>query len=418
MLCYFSLDLNLQSHSPFLPAGQLNSRSRFSGKRGFEMKKLFALVAVFLLVISFISGCTAQSNAASQAPERANVINLQGNPLTLIGPELKVGQKAPDFNLVTPYEKLETLSTSQHINLAASTGRVRFFSLVPSLDTPVCDLQTQRFEAEAAKYSNVEFYTISADLPFAQFRYCGSKDVTHMQVLSDYYDLSFGRAYGVLIKELHLESRSIFIVDAAGTIKYTQFVKDISQPVDFDAALAALQNIINASLLTTTPAPTAAPSPTTSTTLATGAGNQPGNIAPPIQLNDAQGNPVSLKSFLGKPVLLNFWATWCPFCQAERPLIQTLYNGEQAAGYTVLTVDIIGSRSTETPANLTDFMQKNQYTFTVLLDVNELITKEYGIVSTPTSFLIDKNGVIQVRQTGAFPSETALQDAMNKLLAK
>jgi peroxiredoxin len=241
-----------------------------------------------------------------------------------------------------------------------------------------------------------------------------------MQVLSDYLDGSFGIAYGVLIKELRLLSRSIFIVDDTGTMRYVEYVKEITLPPDYDAALAALKKFVGvSSIQTTTPTTTIAPSTTQPTTTpAVTQGNQVGNLAPNFQLNDLQGKTVTLSDLKGKAVLLNFWATWCPYCQAERPTIQQIYNDWQSKGLVVLTVDIIGSTATETPANLADFMKSHNYSFPVLLDSNRDATKNYGIKFTPTNILIDKNGVIQEIQTGGYPSKSAMEASLTKLLSK
>lgn len=377
------------------------------------MKKAVIIGTILVLILVFLSSCAG--NSSTKPIERSGAITLGGKPLTLLGPEIKVGDKAPDFKLVAPYDRVENFSTAREVEFTQSKGKVRLISVVPSLDTPVCDLQTQKFEEEAKAFENITFYTISMDLPFAQARYCGLKRISQMEVLSDYYDGSFGIAYGVLIKELRLLSRSIFIVDQNDVVKYVQYVKEISQPPDYDAALNALRTIINASSLPVTPSPSVTQPPSTTNITQ---GTQVGNLAPDFQLNDMQGNAVSLSGLRGKPILLNFWATWCPYCQAERPLIQQIYDEWQNKGAIVLTVDIIGSRSTETPENLTSFMQNNHYTFPVLLDVNREATTKYNIKSTPTTFLIDKAGIIQEVRVGSYPSKAALDDSLNQLLSK
>jgi thiol peroxidase len=356
----------------------------------------------------------------SNVVERNGVITLAGKSMTLLGPEVKVGQKAPNFQLVEPYERVELFSSAKEAGLADSKGKVRLISVVPSLDTPVCDLQTQKFEQEAKTFPQVEFYTISMDLPFAQARYCGAKDVSHMQVLSDYRDGSFGLSYGVLIKELRLLSRAIFIIDNTDTIKYVQYVNEISLPPDYDAALAALKSLVGVSAIQTTTSTTKKTTSTLplSTTPTVSQGNQVGNLAPDFQLSDLQGNIVTISNLKGKPILINFWATWCPYCQAERPTIQQIYNEWQSKGLVVLTIDIIGSTATETPSNLADFMQTHNYSFPVLLDMNRDATKSYGIKFTPTNILIDKNGIIYEIQTGGYPSKAAMETSLTKLLAR
>ncbi|MSR78007.1 MAG: thiol peroxidase, partial [Candidatus Omnitrophica bacterium] len=139
--------------------------------------------------------------------ERKSAVTFKGNPITLVGPEVKVGDKAPDFKVLA--------NDLSEVTLANSKGKTRVISVVPSLDTPVCDLQTKRFNEEAGKFpKDVVVYTVSTDLPFAQKRWCGASSATNIQALSDHRETSFGTAYGVLIKELRLLSRAVFIVGA------------------------------------------------------------------------------------------------------------------------------------------------------------------------------------------------------------
>jgi thioredoxin-dependent peroxiredoxin len=154
-----------------------------------------------------------------------------GNPLTLVGPELKAGDKAPDFNAIDDGLK--------PVNFAATGNGVRIFSVVPSLDTPVCDMQTKRFNDESGKLGGITIYTISMDLPFAQKRWCGAFGVDHVKMLSDHRDASFGAAYGTLIKDLRILSRAIFVVDKNNTITHAEYVKEVSEHPNYDAALAA-----------------------------------------------------------------------------------------------------------------------------------------------------------------------------------
>lgn len=154
-----------------------------------------------------------------------------GNPMTLLGPELKPGDKAPEFNAVDDGLKPVTLS---------STGNgVRIFSVVPSLDTPVCDMQTKRFNDEAGKQGDITIYTVSMDLPFAQKRWCGAFGVDHVKMISDHRDGSFGQSYGTLIKDLRIESRAIFVVGKDNTIRHAEYVKEVSEHPNYDAAMAA-----------------------------------------------------------------------------------------------------------------------------------------------------------------------------------
>ncbi len=149
----------------------------------------------------------------------------------MIGPELKVGDNAPDFAAVDNGLKAVTLAT---------TGNgVRIFSVVPSLDTPVCDAQTKRFNEEAGKLPNLNIYTFSMDLPFAQKRWCGAFGVDHVQMVSDHRDGSFGQAYGTLIKDLRIHSRAIFVIDKANIIRHVEYVKEVGDHPNYESALAA-----------------------------------------------------------------------------------------------------------------------------------------------------------------------------------
>jgi thioredoxin-dependent peroxiredoxin len=163
--------------------------------------------------------------------ERAGATTLRGNPLTVVGPELKPGDKAPDFKAVD--DSLKAL------DLAGTGNGVRIFSVVPSLDTPVCDAQTRRFNEEAGKLPDVKIYTFSMDLPFAQKRWCGAFGVDHVKMVSDHRDGSFGQAYGTLIKDLRILSRAIFVVDKNNVIRYVEYVKEVGEHPRYEAALAA-----------------------------------------------------------------------------------------------------------------------------------------------------------------------------------
>ena len=167
--------------------------------------------------------------------ERAGATTLRGNPLTLIGPELKAGDRAPEFEVVD--------TTLQPVSLAKTGGKVRIFSVVPSLDTPVCDMQTKRFNDEAAKLPGVDIYTVSMDLPFAQKRWCGAFGVDNIKMVSDHKTGSFGEAYGTLIKELRIESRAIFVVDKHGIIRHAEYVKEVADHPHYDEALSMAQSL-------------------------------------------------------------------------------------------------------------------------------------------------------------------------------
>ena len=163
-------------------------------------------------------------------------VMLKGKPLTLSGPEVKAGQKAPDFKLLA--------TDLTEVELSQSKGKVRLLSVVQSLDTNVCDLQTQRFEGEASNFKGVVLYAISMDLPFAQARYCGAHDIKNLQTLSDHREASFGQAYGVLIEELRLLSRAIFIIDRNDIVRYVEYVPEVTQHPDYDKAIEVLKDIV------------------------------------------------------------------------------------------------------------------------------------------------------------------------------
>lgn len=164
-------------------------------------------------------------------------VTFMGNPLTLLGSELKVGAKAPDFSVLD--------NSLGPISLANYAGKVKIICAVPSLDTPVCDTETRRFNQEAANLKgDVVVLTISADLPFAQARWCGAAGIDKVVTLSDYRDRAFGNAYGVLIKELMLLTRSIFVLDASDTIRYIQMVPEITNEPDYAAVLAAVKPLL------------------------------------------------------------------------------------------------------------------------------------------------------------------------------
>lgn len=163
--------------------------------------------------------------------ERPGGATFKGNPLTLVGPELTVGAAAPEFELVS--------GTMQPVTLAGTGSGVRVFSVVPSLDTPVCDAQTKRFNDEAGNLPGVEMYTISMDLPFAQNRWCTAMGVDKVKMLSDHKSGGFGEAYGTLIKEWRMEARAIFVVGKDNTIKHVEYVKEVSEHPNYETALAA-----------------------------------------------------------------------------------------------------------------------------------------------------------------------------------
>ena len=169
--------------------------------------------------------------------ERTVAITMKGNPLTLVGKELKVGEPAPDF---------EALDNGLNpVRLSNYRGKVCVISSVPSLDTPTCDMETRRFNDEASKLSSdVVILTISMDLPFAQKRWCGAAGVDKVITLSDHRQAEFGSTYGMLIKELRLLARAVFVVDPSGTIQHIQLVKEIAEEPDYDAVIAAVKKLL------------------------------------------------------------------------------------------------------------------------------------------------------------------------------
>ena len=167
--------------------------------------------------------------------ERPNAVTLRGNPFTLVGEALKVGDPAPDFEVIG--KDMKTVS------LADTGTAVRILSALPSLDTPVCDTMTRRFNQEASEYPGVNILTVSMDLPFAQTRWCAAAGVDNVTMLSDHRTGSFGTAFGTLIKELRLESRAIFVVDQDNIIRYAEYVEEVADQPDYDAALEVVRSL-------------------------------------------------------------------------------------------------------------------------------------------------------------------------------
>jgi len=169
--------------------------------------------------------------------ESLGAVEFKGNPLTLIGNEVKVGDRAPDF------EVLDNNLTSA--KLSAYSGKVLVISSVPSLDTPVCDMETREFNKRAEKLGDeVAMLTISMDLPFAQARWCGAAGISRVITLSDYRDANFGMTYGLLIKELRLLARAVLVVDRKGIVRYVELVKEVTSEPNYDAALDAVNQCL------------------------------------------------------------------------------------------------------------------------------------------------------------------------------
>lgn len=169
--------------------------------------------------------------------ERTGVITVRGVPLTLIGDEVKVGDRAPDFSVID--------NNLGSFSLSSLNGAIIVISAVPSLDTPTCDLETRRFNEEAARLSqDVRIITISMDLPFAQKRWCAAAGVERVKTYSDHRDADFGTKYGVLTKESRLLARAVFVVDREGTIRHIEVVGDVSREPHYDDILAAVARLV------------------------------------------------------------------------------------------------------------------------------------------------------------------------------
>lgn len=160
-------------------------------------------------------------------------VTFKGNPVTLVGNELKVSDKAPDFTVVN--NNMEDFSFKD-------TKGVRIISTIPSLDTPVCDLETKTFNKEASAIPNVTIYTISMDLPFAQSRWCGDNGIDNLTTLSDFKDRTFGKNYGTYVKELGLLARAVFVIDSDDNIVYVEYVSEIGNQPNFEKILEAAKN--------------------------------------------------------------------------------------------------------------------------------------------------------------------------------
>jgi thiol peroxidase len=168
--------------------------------------------------------------------KRKGIVTMKGNPLTLVGNEIKVGDKAPDFTVLT--------NDMQPYSLKDAGNKVKIVSVVPSLDTGVCELQTIHFNEEAAGLGDVVILTISVDLPFAQKRFCGAKGIDKVITLSDHRDLSFGLQYGFVMEELRLLARGVIIIDQENVVRYVEYVGEVVEQPDYDKALEAVKQLI------------------------------------------------------------------------------------------------------------------------------------------------------------------------------
>jgi thioredoxin-dependent peroxiredoxin len=171
----------------------------------------------------------------------ARTVAFKGNPVPLTGSEIKPGQRAPEFSVIG--------NNLEPVKLGDAKGKVLILNAVPSLDTPICDVETRRFNEEASKLGeNVEIWTVSVDTPFAQKRWCGAAGVTRVKTLSDFRDRAFGQAYGVLVKEGPLAgifARAVFVIGKDGTVKHVEYVPEITIEPTYDTALKAAQQALN-----------------------------------------------------------------------------------------------------------------------------------------------------------------------------
>ncbi|MCP1145572.1 thiol peroxidase [Lysinibacillus endophyticus] len=164
-------------------------------------------------------------------------VTFINKPVTLVGNEVKVGDKAPDFSVLA-----NDMST---VTLKDSAGKVRLIASVPSLDTGVCDAETRRFNEEVAGLGeDVAFYTVSVDLPFAQKRWCAAAGIDGVHTVSDYRDLSFGESYGVYMKENRLLARAVFVIDRNDTVTYVEYVSEGTSHPDYEAAINAVKEAL------------------------------------------------------------------------------------------------------------------------------------------------------------------------------
>jgi thiol peroxidase len=194
------------------------------------MKKVF--LYILLSVLTVAAGCERKE----EMEERSSIVTMKGEPLTLLGPEVKVDETAPDFEAAA-----NDLSA---VKLSSFRGKVCIILAVPSLDTPVCDAQTRKFNEVAGQLGDdTVVLTISMDLPFAQTRWCAAAGIENVVTLSDYKEAAFGKAYGVLIKDLRLLARAVFVVDREGVIRYVKIVPEIASHPDYEAVLAAVKEL-------------------------------------------------------------------------------------------------------------------------------------------------------------------------------
>ena len=167
--------------------------------------------------------------------KRTNVVKFGGNPLTLLGKAVSVGDKAPDFTVLTP--------DLAPLTLQETTGKVRVISLVPSIDTPVCDMQTRWFNEDASQFDDVLILSVSVDLPFALKRYCAAKDITNVKTLSDHKELDLGMKYGFVIEELRLLARGVVVIDKNDVIRYVEYVPNIEDQPNYEKVMEVVKGL-------------------------------------------------------------------------------------------------------------------------------------------------------------------------------
>jgi thiol peroxidase len=202
------------------------------------MRTFIEILVRGLVFLVLVTGCQNTDESKEKTmEERSGLVTLKGNPVTLLGPEVKVGQSAPDVELVA--------NDLSGVQLSSFKGKVCVLVAVPSLDTSVCDTEARRFNEEAANLGDdVAVVVVSVDLPFAQARWCGAAGVENVQTLSDHRDAAFGSAYGILIKDLRLLARAVFVVDKEGKVCYAELVKEVATEPDYEAALAAVKEAL------------------------------------------------------------------------------------------------------------------------------------------------------------------------------
>jgi thiol peroxidase len=205
--------------------------------RMWRQKGRTTLLTLVMIPIAVVGCDRSDEKKEHEMGERTGMVTMKGNPITLVGNEIKVGHRAPEVELVA-----NDLSA---VKLSSFGGKVRIITSVPSLDTPVCDLETRRFNEEAGRMGDdVVVLAVSMDLPFAQKRWCGAAGVENVLTLSDHREAAFGKSYGVLIKDLRLLARAVFVVDKQGTIRYTELVKEVASEPDYEAALKAAKGLL------------------------------------------------------------------------------------------------------------------------------------------------------------------------------